>query len=109
VSRTTLGDRFRGKHDSRAIAYEPRRLLTDTDAVAELIERIKAHLLENPNLTNNTRFSGLFTSCRRAPVIAPQPQIASIPSSSSQSTSFHHQYFPPNYYWHYPRSIIMIY
>jgi hypothetical protein len=36
VSRTTLGDRFRGKHASRATAYEPRRLLTDEQEKALL-------------------------------------------------------------------------
>ena len=36
MSRTTLGDRFRGKHASRATAYEPRRLLTDEQEKALL-------------------------------------------------------------------------
>ena len=81
--------------------------IVDPGTVAELTERIKAHLLENPNLANNPRFSGLFTSCRRAPQQQPQPEIESGPSSQSTSVEqslarfqVHHPnqyYFPPNY------------
>jgi hypothetical protein len=80
--------------------------IVDTGTVAELTERIKAHLLENPNLANNPRFSGLFTSRRRAPQPQPQPEIESGPSSQPTSVErnveqsrfpSHHQYFHPNY------------
>lgn len=79
--------------------------IVDKGTVAELTERIKTHLLENPNLANNPRFSGLFTSRRRAP--QPQPQLENISQpeastsvvQSSQSSQIHRQcYIPLNYY-----------
>ena len=79
--------------------------IVDKGTIAELAERIKAHLLENPNLADNPRFSGLFTSWRHAP--QPQPENVSQAGPSSQTTSVaqpwipsQHQYIPPNYYYY---------
>ena len=90
--------------------------IADTGTIANLTERIKQHLLENPNLVDNPRFSGLFTSRRHrhVPCPPPQPQTFSMvdqpPSESTIATTqpaqeqlrYYPNHYPTNYYYNYP-------
>lgn len=58
--------------------------IVDKGTIAELVERIKAHLLKNTNLGDNPRFSGLFTSWKHAPQLQLQPDNVSQAGPSSQ-------------------------
>lgn len=64
--------------------------IINTGTVANLTERIKQHLNDNPNLIHNPRFSGLFNS-RRQTRRAPSPQAQAVqqapaPTGPSQFT-----------------------
>ena len=81
--------------------------IVDTGTVANLAERIKAHLQDNPGLANTPRFSGLFSSRRnqRAPPSPPpQPQttwtstlMPAGPSSWQPQAEQHQRNYYPNY------------
>jgi hypothetical protein len=76
--------------------------IIDTGTVANLTERIKQHLNDNPNLIHNSRFSGLFNSrrqTRHAP--SPQAQQAPAPTGLSQSTFNPAQPLTNNQFNHY--------
>jgi hypothetical protein len=59
--------------------------IVDTGTVANLTERIKQHLHDNPNLVHNPRFSGLFNSRRQTRRAPSPPQPESIPSLAGPS------------------------
>lgn len=96
--------------------------IIETGTNSNLTERIKKHLLDNPDLTDDPRFSGLFASrrqIRRAPSPPPQLQTFSMvagPSSASTSTTQHppsheqlNYYSTTNYYPNYPYNSLPYY